>query len=354
MNANGPLLDATNGIDLAHQLDLMVADGVDTIRVAFYWSAAQPYAKWSEVPSEDTQSYTDVGGVPTAFGATDRIVALAAARGLTVLPVVLAAPSWDARRNRGGMATPAHTGPYTDYLTALVRRYGSHGSFWKGRSRPVPVRRWQIWNEPNLAPYWPQPFATSYASLLRAADAAVKRADRSAQVVMGALTNYAWRALGQLMHALHGKRTFDVIAVNGFSSTPPNVVKFLRFVRQAADKLHLNTAPILATELGWTSSRSHGCRVQESWDSTVSGQAERDGQLVPLLAANARPLRLLGFYLITWMGDESSCSSDFNYAGLLRFLDGRVSSKPALSAFRHAALTAEGCRTRRRAGRCSS
>jgi hypothetical protein len=171
---------------------------------------------------------------------------------------------------------------------------------------------------------------------------------------MGALTNYAWRGLAQLMQALHGRHPFDVMAFNGFSSTPANVVKFLRYVRTAADRLHLRTIPMLATELGWTSSRGHGCPVNQSWDTTVSGQASRDGQLVPLLAANARPLRLLGFYLITWMGDESSCSSDFNYAGLLRFLDGRVSSKPALSAFRHAALTAEGCRTRRRAGRCSS
>jgi hypothetical protein len=31
-----------------------------------------------------------------------------------------------------------------------------------------------------------------------------------------------------------------------------------------------------------------------------------------------------------------------------------VTSKPALAAFRHAALVAEGCRSKRRAGRCAS
>jgi hypothetical protein len=332
----------------------MVADGVDTIRVAFYWSAAQPYARSSDVPSSDSQSYTNVGGVPTAFAATDRIVAAAAARGLSVLPVVLSAPSWDARSNRAGMATPARTAPYTNFLTALVRRYGPHGTFWTGRRGAVPIRRWQIWNEPNLAPYWPQPFAASYATLLTAADRAVKRADRSAQVVMGALTNYAWRGLAQLMGALHGRHPFDVMAFNGFSSTPANVIKFLRYVRTAANGLHLRAIPMLATELGWTSSRNHGCRVSQSWDTTVAGQATRDGQLVPLLAANWKSLGLLGFNLVTWMGDESSCSSDFNFAGLLRFRAGQVTSKPALAAFRHAALVAEGCRSKRRAGRCAS
>jgi hypothetical protein len=54
-----------------------------------------------------------------------------------------------------------------------------------------------------------------------------------------------------------------------------------------------------------------------------------------------------GFYYYTWITNESAGASvdQFNFAGLLRFLNGRGTFlKPALGAFRKAALGIEGCR----------
>ena len=41
---------STTGVDLADQLDLMVASGVESLRTVFDWTHAQPYATCAEVP----------------------------------------------------------------------------------------------------------------------------------------------------------------------------------------------------------------------------------------------------------------------------------------------------------------
>ena len=72
----------------------------------------------------------------------------------------------------------------------------------------MPIRSWQIWNEPNLAYYWKQPFASSYVSFLKVAHAAVKKAVPGARVVLGALTQVAATAL---MLAAMNDRSFVVV-----------------------------------------------------------------------------------------------------------------------------------------------
>jgi hypothetical protein len=54
------------------------------------------------------------------------------------------------------------------------------------------------------------------------------------------------------------------------------------------------------------------------------------------------------------MADESpSASPDaFNYAGLLKYVRGAVTAKPALAAFKRWALSIEGCRSKLTGVRC--
>ena len=135
--------------------------------------------------------------MPVDFSQTDAIVADAARRRLTVLPTILYAPDWDGVSNPGGVEYPRTPGPYAAYAAALVGRYGPHGSFWASHpSIPkIPIDEWQIWNEPDLYYYWRQPFEAGYTALLRAAHASIKRADPTAKVVLGSLTNRAWVVL---------------------------------------------------------------------------------------------------------------------------------------------------------------
>ena len=62
------------------QFNTMVATGVETIRVAFNWAAAQPYKDWLSVPADKVNDFqSGVKGVPTDFSLTDQIVETAAA-----------------------------------------------------------------------------------------------------------------------------------------------------------------------------------------------------------------------------------------------------------------------------------
>ncbi|HLH67251.1 MAG TPA: hypothetical protein VKV27_16295 [Solirubrobacteraceae bacterium] len=344
VDVDGPILNPATGIDLQAQMRAMVASGVQSIRAAFSWSQAQPYESWSQVPPAVRSQFTDVDGRPFYFQVTDEIVAAAARARISVLPTVLYAPSWDAVPNPDGVSYPRAFGPYAAYLTALIDRYGPRGSFW--RAHPglprMPIRAWQVWNEENLTYYWRQPFAPTYARLLAAARAAIRRADPGARLVLGALTNAAWRALGELYRVRGARRLFDVVAVNGFTRLPANVIVYLRLMRRAMDRFGDFAKPLLATEVSWPSAAGQVTGGFD-FDTTEAGQARNIAALLPALGADRRALGLAGFYWYTWVGQEPG-PLPFDYAGLERFTAGRVVAKPALRAFAKAALALEGCR----------
>ncbi|MGA2008909.1 MAG: hypothetical protein ABSH51_00030 [Solirubrobacteraceae bacterium] len=344
VDTDGPLFAFGTPVNLSQQFGAMVASGVESIRVAFNWALAQPYQSWSNVPADQQSYFTNVAGRPIDFQQTDEVVADAARAGMSVLPTVLYAPSWDAQPNPSGFAIPRQVGPYAAYLTALIQRYGPAGSFWvQNPGIPkVPIRRWQIWNEPNIGVYWPQPFAPSYVALLRAAHTAIKRADPGAQVVLGALTNFAWTSIGTI-YAIPGARDlFDVVAVNGFTKQPSDVIQYMRFMRNALIHWKDGQKPLLATEVSWPSAAGVVTDGYD-FDTTEAGQATNIAALLPLLGKYRTNLGLAGFYYYTWMSDEDPGALAFGYAGLLKLHDGQVTMKPALVAYAHAALTLEGC-----------
>ena len=161
--ADGPLVD--QGItDISREGTLMQQNGVEAIRIVVYWADLQP---------------TRDGPIDCA--STDRVVAMAAANHLKILPVVIRAPAWD-REDPAKIASPPRGDEaYTAFLTALVARYGPQGTFWAARPDLPrnPQRQWQVWNEPNIDTYWesPRPFAKRYVKLLKASYRALKAAD---------------------------------------------------------------------------------------------------------------------------------------------------------------------------------
>jgi polysaccharide biosynthesis protein PslG len=345
VDVDGPLFGPDTPINFPNQLKSMVSNGVQSVRVAFSWAAAQPYETDADVPDDQTDNFTDVGGVPTSFQFTDMVVGDAAKERITVLPTVLYAPQWDAVTNRNGVAYPRKYDPYGAYLTALIGRYGPRGSFW--RENPgipkMPIRSWQIWNEPNLAYYWKQPFASTYVSMLKVAHAAVKKADRGAKVVLGALTNTAWKSLGQVYKVKGAKSLFDVVSVNDFTKIPANVIEFMVFVRRAMSRFRDGTKPLIASEISWPSAKG---KTKASFDfiTTPAGQARNISTLLPLIGQDRLSLHLSGFYWYTWMGQEDPNTSPFNFSGLLGLHNGSVKVKPALGAFKSGVLALEGCK----------
>ena len=114
---------------------------VGTVRMPLYWFASEPRPG----------SY-DFEGFDAAVGA-------AAEHGIRVMPFVYGTPEWLSRDHaRPPLASGKARRAWSSFLRLLVDRYGPGGDFWRGRERRLPIRRWQIWNEPNFRIYWhPRP-----------------------------------------------------------------------------------------------------------------------------------------------------------------------------------------------------
>jgi polysaccharide biosynthesis protein PslG len=339
------------GIDLSHQLDVMTASGVDSVRAVVDWSVAQPYASWSQVPQGDPRPFVDVGGVPTDFTDLDALVALTAEHGMRLLPVTMNAPSWDATTFRRGIVSiPRSPAPYANFLRALVLRYGPNGTFWPDNPQipKVPVRMWQIWNEPNVYPFWPQgpkPYYVGYVALLRAAHAAIKQADPRAKVVLAGLPNYSWINLRQIIkHG--GRKLFDVAAIHPYTRTPAGVITILSNARRALNQTGDGGKPILADEVSWSSAGTGPGRIGLDIATTPAGQARNIAKLLPMLERDRKRLGLAGFDYYNWAGLERPGGDVFEFTGLFRLSDYQFIAKPAYYAFRRAALAMEGCRAK--------
>jgi hypothetical protein len=348
MDVDGPIYPTTApGVDLEKQFALMEQAGVQSVRVVFDWSYAQPAASWSGIPASERSQFVTVGGVPTRFTESDAIVKLAAQYGMTVLPTVLYAPGWDVTKHDGNtFGRPVRNGPYAAFLTALVDRYGPKGTLWsEGYGPKTPIREWQIWNEPNIGVFWPtQPFAKTYVALLRAAHAAIKKADPGAKTVIAGFPNFSWLDLKHVYDA-GGRSAFDVVAVHPYTAKVAGVIQILQNVRAVMNRYGDRAKPMIADEVSWTSSKGHtGHNVKLDIATTEKGQASNIAALLPLLARDRRSLGLSAFYYYTWAGAEVKNAITFAYAGLLKYDNGTLSIKPAFTAFERAALKLERCR----------
>ena len=339
---DGPLTGPSAG-SFAGEWDLMAARGVESVRVAVFWDEAQPLARIEDVPSEAAGRFRDENGVPTDFSRTDAVVAAAAARGMSVLPVVQRTPAWAARRPGDPASPPADPATFAAFAGALVRRSGPAGSFWSERPElpQIPVRDWQVWNEPNLPGFWSaQPFARSYLRLLRSARAAIRAADPGARVILAGLPNYSWRALRAIYRA-GGRGAFDAVALHPFTGPPRFVMKLIRLARAEMRRNGDARLPVWVTELSWPASAGQRPRPG-GFEVTDAGQAQRLGEALRRLRDARVRLRIERVYWYTWLSTERGPGA-FDWAGLRRVRGGRAATTPALRVFARWARRLQGC-----------
>ena len=114
------------------------------------------------------------------WGAIDRLVDGANARGINVMLSVVKAPGWARPAGDTDQGPPSDPATYAAFLREMASRY-------KGR-----VQAYEIWNEQNLYYEWGgrggKLNASRYIDLLRAAYNAIKSVDPNAVVISGALT----------------------------------------------------------------------------------------------------------------------------------------------------------------------
>ena len=273
------------------------------------------------------------------FGFYDGFVLNAAAQGIAVLPVLHNPPSfyWRGSSERP-WCPPRQLSTMAEYARAAVRRYGPNGSLW--RENPgvprLPVRSWQIWNEPNLGVYWcDHPKPREYARMLRVVGKAIKSEDPRAEIVTAGLPDSKLSSAMPLdkfvarLYKARGKRYFDTLAINGYATNNAQLSELLHRVRRNMNRHRDKRARLWITEIGWgTGGPPHRYNVG------MAGQASRIGSSFRLLAKLRRKLRLRGVVYYSWR-DHQPYPPNYNdmwglHTGLL---DVTGHPKPAYSAF---------------------
>ncbi|QGU08517.1 Cellulase (glycosyl hydrolase family 5) [Corynebacterium occultum] len=135
-------------------LDEQVAMGSQWIRVSAIWKDIE-YRKGSYDWS----------------GLDSRMAAISDA-GLKPLMLIHQWPNWV---EGFGVIGSGAAGDYADFAEQVALRYGDQ------------ARAYEIWNEPNLERFWPNPSPDAFAELLAAAGPRLQAADPSAEVLSGGL-----------------------------------------------------------------------------------------------------------------------------------------------------------------------
>lgn len=324
VSVDGAMFDPAR--EVATEFDLMAGAGVESITTEVNWAFMQPSA--DAAPD---------------FARSDRIVLAAALRRMRVLPVVVFAPPWGAV-DPARAASPPKPGAYAAFLRLLVERYGPRGTLWAENSGAprVPIRDWQVWNEPSHEGFWSiQPSVRRYVTLLRAAHAAIKGADPGARVVLAGLVYKSWHQLDALYDA-GARGLFDVLSLHPYTRKLHDVIVIMRRNRRVLDEHRDRRVPIVATEISWPSSVGK-VDSRYGYEVTEAQQAREVRRALPALAAERRRLRLERVVWFNWLSAEADPSYPFDYAGLRGLSPHGPRSKPALAAYREAALRLEGC-----------
>ena len=198
--------------------------GIDYIRADFDWHVCRK--------SPDS---------PWDFSHYDVVVDEAAAKGITILPILYGVPKW---------AKPLES--HMDGWRGFVRETARH---FKGR---IPV--YEIWNEQNNAEFWRNPNPTNYLPVLRAAFEEIKGVDSSLSVSIGGFMGAPLDYIGEF-YRLGGGRFYDVMNVHPYSHPfAPDIPhpQWGTTLKSRLDALRALMAangdaakPVWITEIGW-------------------------------------------------------------------------------------------------------
>ena len=356
-NFGGPQLNRATDAALDAQFARAARAGVESLRVGFTWSSAQPYRTLAQVPPRARPLYTlGVGNVPTSFASTDHMVRLIAKHRIGILPLVIGAPRWASSTPMRGdyFVHPAANvaDGYDLYLRTLIARYGNSGTFWKQNPKipKKPIREWQIWNEPGFRYYWADPnYTTSYPRLLRAAYTTVHRYHGGKVIAAGLANNsqvLSWRDLAAFYrHGLRGH--FDAIALHPFGVNLTNVIKIIKKSRAVINRHGGRSKPIYLTELSWPGSVGLLRHQSLGFERTPRAQRKLLAQAYAKLY-RVKGLRIRRVYWYTWASTFNSVPlggqvASWNYAGLVRVSGPLFKPTKLLTTYTRTARRYEGC-----------
>ncbi len=292
----------------AEDYDLMEEAGIGTVRLPMYWAGTQEVRPFVADPNWDS---------------FDHAVRLAAEREMEIFPFLWGTPRWAAQNpNVEPVNNAWQRWGWATFLRDAVGRYGPNGSFWAENPdlKPIPIRRWEIWNEENIITFAHRPDPRRFARLIRFSGRVLHRADPGSKVIVGGLFGRPLQVppnvragdfLSRLYRARNVKRWFDGVALHPYVVTTRAIRGQIRNLRRIMRVHHDARKPLLITEMGW------GSDSRESrWEVGLRGQARGLDQTFAMLAAQRRRWRIGGVWWFSWADEDGACQF-CDSAGLL-------------------------------------
>jgi hypothetical protein len=306
----------------AATLNQLARMGVGIVRETFDWATIEP--------------------APHRFNFLpyDSFVGSLAARRMTVLPVLLNAPpflsSKPAHGAQPGTYPPRNYADMGAFAATLVRRYGPNGKFWQEHPElpRVPIRAWQIWNEPSLPAYWPSgPDPAEYTALLARVARSIRHLDPGADVVSAGIPNsrlgIPFDDFVNGMYAAGARGAFDTLAIHPYARDADGVTAAVENARRIMNSHGDRSARIWITELGWADSGP-----TSSFTVGAKGQARRIDSVLTSLVGLRSQARLEGVVYFGWRDGAPYAPTFKDFWGLhTGLLTRQGRPKPALRAF---------------------
>jgi Beta-galactosidase len=309
----------------------MKAGGIESVRWPMVWSGLQPTAK---------------GGYDwTSF---DQTVAVAARAGLQVLPSVGSTPRWLARKPTTLPLNARQSAAWTAFLQAAVKRYGPGGEFWREHrhegvnyepaiTKPMPIRSWQIWNEPNFF-YFAFPVSpTNYAKLVEISSLAIKSVSPSGKVILAGLFGEptakgsrgmpAATFLERLYQVPGLKSRFDGVSLHPYAVDAETLEEIVEGFHEVTLENH-DRVGLYITEMGWGSQNDFN---QVAFEQGIQGQVRQLRSAYGYLLDNRQRLDLKQVYWFSWKDIAGACTF-CDSVGFFRE-GNRLKPKPAWHAF---------------------
>jgi len=173
-----------------------------------------------------------VDGSFSNWSRLDNLARTAALNGVALQPVLINMPLEVYTPPK----TEAERARFAEFAAAAVRRYGPEGDFWAACGCPeLPALVWEVWNEPNIAPFWDLPSPAEYGALLEQTAAALRAANPAVRVLFGGLaypstlsaTRLEPNAFLREVIAAVGADDFDALALHNYRPNPERAVNTL-------------------------------------------------------------------------------------------------------------------------------
>lgn len=263
-------LEQYTDADLARALDLIRGGGFTIVRQHFYWSEIEP-----------RQNEFD-------WAKADRIVTRARESNLQIVAVIDTTPGWARHPGEADLlyAPPADVADYARFVAAFVARYGNR------------VQHIQIWDNPNVHPFWGRRNADplDYAALLRTTAVAARAANPNVKIISAGLApskelvrghpDYSDVLFLRGLYQAGARDDFDIVGVKAYGMwTGPDdrrvdkdAFNFSRAILLREEMLAYGDAekPVWAVEFGWNALLENGTGKPSPWGTdTEQVQSQR-------------------------------------------------------------------------------